>query len=217
MLAARIHDRQLAAFELVAFVRIDLVDHFDHRIAAHQQDALLAIAGEDHVIAGQRHSRSNTRRFFAGALHVKAGLALALPAKHALIKRPHHGHMAEHRAQGVGIKFRIPGPVRFVVIAQHTHKAVGEILHILRLGRLIRARRIAGFTDLNVAEIGLVARAKLRLGHMQCERRTIIPTFWRLIGRIGHNLLSQRVRITRCVSHGSNTRQAIAITPQQGP
>ena len=53
MVAARIHDRQLAALQLVAAVRVDLVDHFDQRIAAGDQDALLAIAREHHVVAGK--------------------------------------------------------------------------------------------------------------------------------------------------------------------
>ncbi len=119
VLAARIHDWQLAALQLVALVRVDLVDHLDQRVAALDQDALLAIAGEDHVVPRQRHRGRDAGRLLPGALHVEAGLALPLSAEHALVERARHRHVAEHGAQRIGIELGIPRPVRLVVIAQH--------------------------------------------------------------------------------------------------
>jgi hypothetical protein len=78
---------------------IDLVDHLDQRIAARDQDALLAIAGEHHVIMIERHRGADRGSLLAGAFHVEAGLALALAAIHPFIKRAGQRHRAQHLAQ----------------------------------------------------------------------------------------------------------------------
>ena len=45
--------------------------------------------------------------------------------------------------------------------------------------------------------IGFVAGPEFRLGHVERQGGSVVP-FWRcLIGRIGHGLLSQRVRLGR--------------------
>ena len=194
VLLARIHDRQLAALQLVAPVRIDLVDHLDQGIAALDQDALLAIAGEDHVVARQRHRSGHAGRLLAGALHVEAGLALPLPAEHPLVESAGHGHVAEHRAQRFGIELGIPGPMRAIVVAQHADQAIGEIAH--RFGRtgLVRARLLAGLAHIDMAEIHRVAGAEFGFGNMQRQSGRIVPGLRLLIGPIGHYALSPRYR-----------------------
>ena len=167
VLAARIHDRQLAALQLIALVRVNLVDHLDQRVSACDQNALLAIAREHHVIAGERHRGRDACRLFAGAFHVKAGLALTLTAEHPLIKGADHRHVPEHFAQGVGRQLRIPGPVRLVVIAQHADETIGQVLHLARITAFIRARHLAGFANVYIGEIDRIAGPRARLWHVE--------------------------------------------------
>src|SRR3546814_6345582 len=56
MFGRRIHNRQLAAHQMIAAVRINLVHHLNPRIVARDQDALLAIAGETHVARSEEHT-----------------------------------------------------------------------------------------------------------------------------------------------------------------
>ena len=94
ILAGAIHDRQLTAFKFIAAVREDLVHHLDHRIAAREQDALLAIAREAHILPVQREGGGHGGRLLAGAFHVEAGLALPLRAEHTLVERSGQRHGA---------------------------------------------------------------------------------------------------------------------------
>ena len=110
----RIHDRKLAALQLVAFVRIDLVHHLDERIAARDEQALLAIGREVHVVAVERVLRSDGDCLFAGALHVEAGLTLALRPVHAVVEDAHGDHVAQHLAQRFSVELRVPRADRLV-------------------------------------------------------------------------------------------------------
>src|SRR4051794_13406219 len=69
----RIHDRQLAAFELVAFVRVDLAHHLRQRIPTGDEQSLLAVRREMHVVTVERRGRGDGDRLLPGALHVEAG------------------------------------------------------------------------------------------------------------------------------------------------
>ena len=122
VVARRIHDRQLAAFQPVGAVRIDLIDHIHHRAAAREQDALLAVTGKHHVVICKRKGSGHRCRLLAGAFHIEAGLALPLPAKHAVIECAGQRHRAEHTAQRFGIEPGIPGPDRAMIVIQNADK-----------------------------------------------------------------------------------------------
>ena len=81
--------------------------------------------------------------------------------------------MAEHGAQGIGIEPRVPGPVRLIVLAQHADQAIGQIAHLRGMRGFIGPRRSAGCADVDMREIGSVARPVFRLGNVQRERGTI--------------------------------------------
>ncbi|KIU01520.1 hypothetical protein QU38_01200, partial [Staphylococcus aureus] len=102
-LLRRIHDRQLAALERIGPVRVDLVHHLHDRIAARDEDPLLAIGREAHVVAGQRHRRADRHGLLAGGLHVEAGLALTLGAGPAFGDSAGERHRPGHAARGLGI------------------------------------------------------------------------------------------------------------------
>src|SRR3546814_18917026 len=94
---------------MIAAVRINLVHHLDQRIVACDQNALLAIAGETHVAAVERHGRGDRRRLFAGAFHVEAGLALTLGTAHAVVEGAHETHRAQPHAQPSGRQLQTNG------------------------------------------------------------------------------------------------------------
>ena len=94
VLLVRIHDRQLAALQRIALVRIDLAHHRHQRIAARDEQALLAIGREVHVLGVHRGGGGDRDRLFPGALHVEAGLALPLGAIHAVVEHADRLHVA---------------------------------------------------------------------------------------------------------------------------
>ena len=140
----RIHDRQLAALQLVAFVRVDLVHHLDQRIAARDEQALLAIGREVHVVAVQRGGGGDRDRLLAGALHVEAGLSLALGAVHAVVEDADRDHVAQHLAQRVGVELGVPRADRLMVIAEHADEVGGQRVGLGRRDAGVGARRLAG-------------------------------------------------------------------------
>ena len=62
----RVHDRQLAALQRVAAVRIDLAHHLDERIVAGDEQALLAVGREAHVVAVEGVGAGDRDRLLAG-------------------------------------------------------------------------------------------------------------------------------------------------------
>ena len=141
----------MPAFQRVALVGIDLVDHHFQRIAARDQPALHAIGGKAHVPGIQRQRLGHANRLLAGGFHEEAGLALTVRAKQAILEQAglHHGPQA--LTQGFGIKAGIP---RAVLFAQHPHQAIGIVAQGCLIG--IRAgpgnRRARG--DAHVIEAG---------------------------------------------------------------
>ena len=167
LVARRIHDRQLPAFQRVGAVREYLVDHFGHRHAAREEHPLLAVTREHHVVARQRHRGRDRGRLFARAFHVETGLALALCAHHSRIERAGQRHQAQHADQRCGIERRIPRAVRTVIIAQHPHHIEAQGMRVDRRARLVGSRLCACRRDRQTAVIDDVARPVARLGHMQ--------------------------------------------------
>jgi len=66
------------------------------------QQSLLAIGGEAHVLVIERMGGGHRHRLLAQRLHVEAGLALALRAEHAVVKGAQPHHVAQDAAQHVG-------------------------------------------------------------------------------------------------------------------
>ena len=173
MLGRRIHDRQLAAEQMIAAVRIDLVHHLDQRIVARDQDALLAIARENHIGPVDRHRRRDRGRLFAGTLHIEAGLALPLRAEHAVIERARQHHVSQHRAQPFGRQLRIPLSLRVAVEIEHADKAIAQLAHRIRLGRFARARGRFDRGNFDIAKVRGIAGAIARFGDMKRQRGQI--------------------------------------------
>src|SRR5690606_25371230 len=96
-----IHDRKLAALQLVSLVRVNLVDHLDQRVAPRDQTALLAVGREDHVVACQGMRRGYAGGLLARALHVEAGLALPLASVHPFVESADQRHVAQYLPQSV--------------------------------------------------------------------------------------------------------------------
>ena len=122
----RIHDRQLAAVQLVAGVRVDLAHHLRQRIAARDQQPLLAIGREIHVLAVERGGGGDRDRLLARRLHVEAGLPLPLGAVHAVVEHPHRDHVAKDLAQGVGVELGVPRADRAMLFVEHAHQVRGQ-------------------------------------------------------------------------------------------
>ena len=70
-----------------------------------------------HVVAVERGGGRDGDRLLAGALHVEAGLPLALGAVHAVIEDADGDHVAEHLAQRVGVELRVPRADGLVILA----------------------------------------------------------------------------------------------------
>ena len=166
MLLGRIHDRQLAALERVARVRIDLVHHLDERIAARDQQALLAIGREVHVVAVERGGGGDRDRLLAGRLHVEAGLPLPLRAVHAVVVDALDDHVREHLAQRVGIELGVPRADRLMVLAQHADEARRQGMRFGGRRSGIRTLGETGGRDFQLGKVGRVAGPERRLGHM---------------------------------------------------
>src|SRR5260221_346118 len=81
-----IHDREMTALGLLAPVRINLTHHFRQRITAGDEQPLLTIGRKGHVLAVERGGGGDRDRLLARALHVEAGLPLALRAVHAVVE-----------------------------------------------------------------------------------------------------------------------------------
>ena len=165
--AHRIHDRQLLALQAIRRVRIDLVHHIDHRPATRDQQALLAIGRKAHILIIQREGRRHRNRLLARALHIEAGLALALGAEHALVERADQRHAAQNRSHRIGGQARIPRPDRLMIVIQHAHEFIGEIDERLGLVRRIRAARVAGGGQAHRSKVHRVARPELGFRHVE--------------------------------------------------
>ena len=173
-----VHDGQLASLELVRLVRENLVDHIDHRIATHKQNALLAIARETHVVPVQCHRGGNRCRLLARAFHVETGFSLPLLPMQPVIEGANLHHGAEHLEQRLVIQIGIPWADRLVIIVQHPDHVIDHVAHIFGSGMDIRSRLRPGLRNRQVAIINLVARPESRLRHVQAQWRQIAFVFF---------------------------------------
>ena len=169
VLPRRIHDRQLAAFDRVRGVGVDLVHHVDQGIAPGDQKPLLAIGGKAHVLAAQDVRLRAGDRLLPRALHVEAGLALPLRAVHPLVE----GAGQDHRLQPVDLRLPVeigrPRPPRRTLIIQHPDELEGHVPHGLG-GRLHgRAAHLPCAGEGEAGEVGRLARATARLRNMQAQ------------------------------------------------
>jgi hypothetical protein len=121
------------------------------------------------VLAVKRVLRGNRDRLLAGALHVEAGLPLALRAVHAVVEDAHRDHIAQHLAQGLGIELRVPRTDGAVIIAKHADELPRQRVRFGRGSRRIGAGCAPCGGNAQVREVGRVAGAKARLGHVQRE------------------------------------------------
>ncbi len=156
ILLARVHDRELAAFERIRRVRIDLVHHRQQRIAAGDENSLLAIGREAHVRRFEGERRGNRHRLFAHALYVEAGLALALRAVHAIVVGANEHHRPQAFAQSLGRDTWIPGAERLAVEVEDADERVGEVGDVVGAGRNFGTRDRAGLGKGDSAEVRCV-------------------------------------------------------------
>ena len=105
-----IHDGQLLAAQPIRAVGIDLVHHVGERPVARDQQPLLAVGGEAHILIIERMGSGDGDRLLAQRLHVEAGLALALRPEHAFVKGAEQHHVAQHPAQAIGESLGSQGP-----------------------------------------------------------------------------------------------------------
>ena len=163
----RIHDRQLTAFDGVRGVRIDLVHHGRERITARDQQALLAIGGEAHVLARQDHALGDGDGLLARAFHIEAGLALTVSAMHPVVEGAGQDHGLEAPTQGLGVQFRIPRADGLAVIGQHADQPEGMVAHVEGLRGNLGTLHHAGGVQLQMTEVRRVSGPARRLGHTQ--------------------------------------------------
>src|SRR3569623_1454881 len=169
-LAHRIHDRQLLDLQPVALVRIDLVHHVDEAPAPRDEQPLLAIGGEAHILVIEREGGGDGDRLLAGALHVEAGLALALGAEHAFVERARQRHRTQHRAQRVGRQARVPRANRLAGLVEHAIQFLGLVDESGGPVGGGGTAHLAGGGQHHLGEIDRVAGAELRFRHMQRQR-----------------------------------------------
>ena len=82
--------------------------------------------------------------------------------------------MAEHLAQGFRVELGVPGTVRLVVLAQHAHETVRELVHLLRVARFVGTYSGARLRHLQMREIDRVAGPELGFGYVERQLGAII-------------------------------------------
>ena len=124
-IATVIHHGQLPTLAHVAGVRQQLVHERYQRLTADHLQALVAVAGKQHVMRLKRHGGCHGYRFFAGALHVERDASLALRLLHALVKQARQQHVPQADLQFSGFQMRVPRSHRAVLIVEHAHQLRG--------------------------------------------------------------------------------------------
>jgi hypothetical protein len=94
--------RHLHAVLLVAGIAIGLVHHIDDRTAAGDQEPLLAVGGEAHIVVAEREGVRDGNGLFAQATQEERRLALALGAEHAVFEDA----VDDHELQGAAQRLR---------------------------------------------------------------------------------------------------------------
>ena len=132
---------------------------------------MLTVGGEVHIARPQGGLKRARDSFLAGTLHVEAGFTLALSEGHARIQAACRHHVAQALDQEVVgevvFEERRPRTNRLAVAVEDAND---RIRHILDVGGIDIDRRTSGFVgarDLDMREIGLVARPNSGLWHMK--------------------------------------------------
>jgi hypothetical protein len=173
MVPGGVEHRQLAAFEGISLIGVDLAHHVGQGIAAGDQEAGLAIGREVHVPGQERLAEGAADRLLAHVLHVERGLALPLRHEHAGVEGPQRHHILESLEPFLVGQETSPRSDRFTGSVENADHQIGEISDGLRIGIHSRARNGACFGDLHVREVGGVAGADCGLRDMERERRII--------------------------------------------
>ena len=165
--AHRVHDRQLAPFERVAFVGQQLADQAHQRHIARHQQALLTVSGKAHVALTERQRVGRAYGFFAQALHVKRHFLLPLGNHHAVVKNACFHHRAQSLAQQFWCHLRRPGADGLSVFIEHPHQGVGKVAGVDRQRIHRGPPDLAGARQVQVGKVGFAAGAPGRLRYMQ--------------------------------------------------
>ena len=101
----------------------------------------------------------NRHRLLAERAHVERDLAGALRALHAIVVQAREHHVAQAHLQILRIEMRMPGAHRFAVVVEHAHELHRERFDVARARADLGARHRPGGRQMDVAEIGFLARA----------------------------------------------------------
>jgi len=167
VLPGRIHHGELASFQGIVRVRINLAGHVDQRVAIGDQQPGLPIGWKIHVTRDKRLAKGAADRLFAKILHVERGLALALRRLHAHVEGAQGHHVAQTFEQFGFTQRAGPWTDGFGFAIEHADDREGEIAD--RLGIDIDGRAIdracARYGD--VREVRCAAGPDGRLRHMK--------------------------------------------------
>ena len=170
VLPRRVHHRHLPAEDRIAVVGEGLAHHVDERIAARDQECLLAVGGKAHVVGFERHGLPDADGFLTQALHVERDLLLPLRRQHPRVEDACLEHRAQAGAQQLGVGVRVPWADCIPVVVEDADQRVGDV-DGLRGPRIDgRLPHDAGGTDPQVRKIGVLSRPRERLGHVQLQR-----------------------------------------------
>ena len=212
-LARGVEDGQLPALQPVEPVAVALAHHVEERPVAGDQEALLAIGREAHVARLERKGRADRDRLLAGAFHIERDLALALHPEHAVVEGAGQHHRPQRPPQRLGLELRVPWPDRLAVIVEHADEAIGEVAGLGRLGFDRRPRRRARFGELEITEVGRVARAEARLGDVQREGDVLFHALLTCARPPSPPLHRRRCKVRRCHAAGFAPRARQAASP----
>ena len=177
MLLGRIHDRKLPPLEGIAFIRIDLVHHLDHGIAAGNQQAGLPIGRKIHVSWKQGLAEGAAHGFLAHVLHIEGCLALALRHHHACVEGPQRHHVPQALRQLVIRQCACPRADGLTLTVQDADDRISEIAERFGIGVDFRAPDRSRIRDRDIRKIGRPAGTHRRLRNVEPQRCAIGHAF----------------------------------------
>ena len=148
-------------------VGVDLIDHVEQRVAGSDQEALLTIRGEAHVVGSQRAALGTRHRFLAERLHVERRVALAVGLQHACVEHSDGEHVAQAAPELLGVEGAGPRPDRVALDVEYADHVGTEVEDVGRRNVDRWAAHFAGPVDQQVAKGRLVTRSSERLGNSQ--------------------------------------------------
>jgi len=134
-------------------IRIALAHHVEDRPVAGDQQPLLAISREQHVVGRQRERLADADRLLTGAFHVERDLALALLPEHPVVIGAGQHHRAQAAAQCLGRELRVPGTDGRSFVVENADQLIGERVRLLRRHRDVGTLDGAGGKPRHIAVI----------------------------------------------------------------